>query len=381
MKPFDDSVSEENTPAYQDLTILLRQARPIASVTAEEQSQMLARVRARLHQTEDVSSEGASSTSENSKGVLQSFPLRRKVPHRRLSRMRYTLNMIAAVLVVAVIAGASLWLFSSQRTDDLVMHIPTGALVGSIKAPVTVRSEAGGLEASLQVTSGPYFLSELLATTFTLTNHSNKRFFLPGSIDGSNPCEGTGLFHLAITGGSDPHYDFPISNTLVSCPPNETITTVDVGKTLTTHGYILLTNSGQVALTSDAIFLIPTNANHVTNGAQHHFSINGMTQGPGPLDGHWPIMQINVATKIPMDRTLSLRQQNSAVIINAPISAAQYLVYYYVVTCVGTMGTSAQWYPVTTPILHEPECSGANKHWTYAVGAPGYAIASIELSS
>ncbi|MBA2393406.1 MAG: hypothetical protein H0V70_11775, partial [Ktedonobacteraceae bacterium] len=57
MKPFEDSISEENTPPYQDLTGLLRQVTPGASVTAEERSQILARVRARLHQTDDLAYE------------------------------------------------------------------------------------------------------------------------------------------------------------------------------------------------------------------------------------------------------------------------------------------------------------------------------------
>jgi hypothetical protein len=378
MKPFDDSISEENTPPYQDLTTLLRQIPPIASVTAEEQSQMLARIRARLHQTEDVSSEGASSTLQSSARVLRSSLLRRNAPRRRLSRMRYTLNMIAAVLVVSLLAGASLWLFSSQRTNGLVMSIPTGAPVGLIKAPVTVRSEAGGLEASLQVTAGPYFLSELLIATMTFTNHSNKSVFLLGS-GTANICD-IGLFHFTITGGSEPHYDFPVGDTFISCPPNLTITTIDAGKTLTVHEYILLTKSGQVALTSNATFLIPINTvSHVTNGAQNHLSINGMTQGPGPLDGRWPVARITVATKIPSDRTLSLQQQNAQVTVFAPIAARSQLVAYDKVTCINTMGISDSWYPLTTAILHERGCSGANKHWVYAIGAPGYAVASGEI--
>ena len=255
MKPFDDSISEENIPPYQDLTTLLRQATPIVSVTVEEQSQMLALVRARLHQTDDVLPEGTSSTSENSEGVLQSSPLRRKVPHRRLSRMRYTLNMIAAVLVVAVIAGASLWLFSSRQGSNPGGNIPTGAPVGPIKAPVTVRSEAGGLEASLQVTSGPYFLSELLAATVTLTNHSNKSVLLEGSDASLNFCNGA--FSIAATGGSEPHYNFSLDEMVsMDCPPSQT--KLDPGKSLMIHGYVPLTKSGHVILTPDARFFIVT---------------------------------------------------------------------------------------------------------------------------
>jgi len=231
---------------------------------------------------------------------------------------------------------------------------------------VTVRSEAGGLEASLQVTSGPYFLSELLAVTVTFTNHSNKSVLLQGLDAPLNFCNGA--FSLASTGGSEPHYNFSLDEVVMSCPDSQT--KLDPGKSLMIHGYVPLTKSGLVMLTPGARFL-PVAKDH---------GMERISSGHSPLDGHWPTMHINVATKIPTDRTLSLQQQNSSVIINAPVSVSHNLVYYYVVTCVGTMGTSARWYPVTTLMLHEPECSGLNKHWTYAVGAPGYAIASGEIS-
>ncbi len=368
MKPFDDGISEENIPPYQDLTTLLRRATPIVSVTAEEQSQMLIRVRARLRQTDDLLSKDTSSTSENSEGVLQSSLLRRKAPRRRLSRMRYTLNMIAAVLVVAVIAGASLWLFSSRQGSNLGGNIPTGAPVGTIKAPATVRSEAGGLEASLQITSGPYFLSELLAATVTLTNHSNKSVFLQGSGTALNSC--TGTFSLAPIGGSEPHYNFTVNQFPISCPFSDT--KLDAGKTLIGSGYVPLTMSGQVKLIPEGRFLTVTKDR---NG------IEGMSGGFDPLANHWPTIPINVMAKAPADRTISLQQQGSQIAIDAPIPARSHLVAYDTVTCVGTMSTSAGWYPLTTAILHERGCSGSNKHWVYAVGAPGYAIASGEISS
>ena len=366
MKPFDESISEENIPPYQELTTLLRRTTPVASITAEEQAQMLARVRARLRQTDDVFPEDTLATSENSGSVLRSSLLRRKAPRRRLSRMRYILNMIAAVLVVGVIAGASLWLFSSRQGSNLGGNIPTDAPVGPIKAPVTVRSEAGGLEVSLQVTSGPYFLSELLAATVTLTNHSNKSVFLQGSGTALNSC--TGTFSLAPTGGSEPHYNFTVNQFTMDCPSSDI--KLDAGKTLTGRGYVPLTMSGQVMLIPEARFLTVTKDR---NG------IEGMSGGFDPLANHWPTISINVMAKVPTDRTISVQQQGSQVAIDAPIPARLHLVAYDTVTCGNTMGTSADWYPLTTAILHERGCSDLNKHWVYAVGAPGYAIASGEI--
>jgi hypothetical protein len=375
MKPFDDSISEENIPPYQDLTTLLRQATPIVSVTAEEQSQMLARVRARLRQTDDVSSEDTSSTSENSEGVLQSSLLRRKVPRRRLSRMRYTLNMLAAILVVAVIAGASLWLFSSQRTNGLVMSIPTGVPVGPIKPPVTVRSEAGGLEASLQVTAGPYFLSELLDVTATLTNHNNKSVFLKGGAGTLNFCA-VGALTLITKGGGLPFDNLPSNNTpTITC--SSTQMELTPGKTLIMQGYVPLTKSGQITLALEANFL---------NITKDRYGDKETTSGTDPMYQHWPVLYMNVAAKIPSDRILLLQQQHAQVIINVPVAVRSHLVDYETISCVedgqNTVGdASVGWDSVYTTPLSEPECWGSNKHWTYVVGAPGYAIVVGEISS
>lgn len=280
--------------------------------------------------------------------------------------------LITAVLAIGVIAGVTLFLFSFHQTSNLGGSIPAGAPVGSIKAPVMVRSEASGLEASLQVTSGPYFLSELLAATVTLTNHSNKSVFLQGSDAPLNSC--TGALNLTISGGSEPYYNFPMNETSISCPFSQT--TLDPGKTLTTHGYVPLIRRGLVTFTSGAKFLALTKNRDGSEGT-----------GPGhsQLDNHWPTIHINVAAKVPADRTVSLRQQGSQITIAAPVAARPHLVYYNTVTCVagGTVNTSTgvEWSPVLAMKISEPRCLGSNKHWVYAVSAPGYAIALHEASS
>ncbi|MDQ2885539.1 MAG: hypothetical protein M3Y39_05580 [Chloroflexota bacterium] len=303
--------------------------------------------------------------------VFQPSPMRRKAV-RRFSRVGHKLNMIAAVLVIGVIAGVSFFLFSFHQTSNLGGNIPTGAPLGSIKAPVMVRSEVGGLEASLQVTSGPYFLSELLAATVTLTNHSNKSVLLQGSDAPLNSC--TGAFSLTTSGGSEPHYNFPLNEVSISCPFSQT--KVDPGKTLTTHGYVPLTRSGQVTLLSGAKFLALT---------KDRYGSEGTAPGHSQLDSHWPAIHINVAAKIPTDRTVSLRQQGSQLTIDAPVTARSRLIYSSTVTCTagGTVNTSigVEWHPVTAMKISEPECLGSKKQWIYAVSALGYAIALHEVSS
>ncbi|HEV2662551.1 MAG TPA: hypothetical protein VGU68_18245, partial [Ktedonobacteraceae bacterium] len=218
------------------------------------------------------------------------------------------LGIARAVLVIGVIAGVSFFLFSFHQTSNLGGNISTGAPIGSIKAPIMVRSEVGGLEASLQVTSGPYFLSELLAATVTLNNHSNKSVFLQGSDAPLNSC--AGAFSLTTSGGSEPHYNFPMNGAAISCPFSQT--KLDPGETLTTQGFVPLTQSGLVTLLSGAKFLALTKS-------------EGTGPGHSQLDNHWPTIHINVAAKIPADRTVSLRQQGSQITIDAPVTARAHL--------------------------------------------------------
>jgi hypothetical protein len=233
---------------------------------------------------------------------------------------------------------------------------------------VLVQSQEGGLEASLRITSGPYFLSELLGVHITLTNHSNKSFLLQGFATDINYCNG--VFFVMAVGGGEPHYNFPVNIEYMKCPDAQT--QLDAGKTLIVQGYVPLTKSGQVAITSEARFLSVAKD---TTG--HEF----ITRDNGPLDGHWPVIHILVNAKIPIDRILSLQQQGSQITIDASTAIKSHPVYFYSVSCVAELGSNGKWTPVTTQTLQQPECSGANMHWSYAVSAPGYAIASGEISS
>jgi hypothetical protein len=288
-------------------------------------------------------------------------------PSQSSGRAKRFLNMVVAILVVGVIIGTAFMLFSN-RVVNLSHDISTGEPVGPIRTPVLVQSQNGGLEASLRITSGPYFLSELLGVQITLTNHSNKSFLLDGFASDINYCDG--VFRVTSVGGDEPHYNFPINIEYMSCPGAQT--QLDVGKTLMVLGYVPLTKSGQVTITSEARFL------SVAKDTTGHELI---TRGNGPLDGHWPVIHILVNAKIPIDRTLSVQQQGSQITVDAPTAIQSHVVYFYSVSCVAQIGTNGKWTLVTTQTLQQPECSGANKHWSFAVSAPGYAIASGEIST
>jgi hypothetical protein len=360
---FDDEIPAEQQPFVQKFIAQLRQATPpVSSMTAEDQSQILTRVQARLQQAEHeiASKEEAAFQQEDLKKLSLPSPLR-ETSSRRVSGGRHLLEIVAAVFVVGVLIGGAFLLFTPHQSTS---GIPLGATAGATKPPVTIRTQAGGLEMSLRTTAGPYFLSELLATDIILTNHSQKSLVLQGD-DLVNYC--TGAFSVTTTGGNDPHYDFPPTPPM-SCP--FTSTKLAAGQTLVAHGYIPLAKSGSVTVTVNARVLTVSND-------------GSLTGGPDPFDGHWPSLHIQVASKIPADRLLSVQRQGSHLTIDAPPSVQSSLLYtdssYCGNSSFSTQG--GQWRPVKGSMLQEPSCSGGPVRWTYAIGVPGYAIASGQISS
>ncbi len=369
MKPFDDMLPEETSKEYEPLLALLSHApRQSSTLTPEEQAQVIARVQSRLElvtkgvsQDEDIvaqySSPAQESAQRTGKRVLS--------PHR--GRILRFINTLAAVLVIGAIIGTSLLLFRHQSQT-------TGGLpVGLVGAPGTIYASAGGLEATLHITSGPYFLSELLAVDMTLTNHSHTTFQLEG-FPASTPCEPALWLNYTLTGANTVHYTFPVYSDM-SCPLKTT--QLKLGQTIAIHQYIPLTDSGHVLLTEEAGFLVTKN---IPN--------QGMTttNGPSPLDGYWPSLHINVASRVPSDRILTQHRTGTKVFINAPDAARSRLLYLYSVGCMdfhdagSTASGNYSWTPTTTTI-GVPGCPGKNIQWTYAVSAPGYAIASGSYSS
>jgi hypothetical protein len=92
---------------------------------------------------------------------------------------------------------------------------------------------------------------------------------------------------------------------------------------------------------------------------------------------------------MPADRHLTLQREGTQVQINAPRTARAHLYYIYTVTCHafqgGTVGTGTfAWEPLSTTIVQEPNCGDYGRQviqWSYAVSAPGYAIASGHVGS
>lgn len=363
MQPFDDSIPEEIEPSHAALVSMLRQASSTpVQLSAEEQTQLLERVQQRLQAPDPA----GSISDEQTVGAISSIPLKKSAVRpfavRRGHRMMQFASMLVAVLVIAVITGASLLLFQHHQGPI------AGSVPPSMKSPpgmLTVSTSAGGFEMSLSLTQGPYFLSELLEAQISLTNHTDKTAYVGIPFVGSDCGYVTGI---QVTGEDNPQFVIRIP-TDHSCPGFESSTPVKSGQTLTVQKYLPLTSSGRVMLTAETEFY--TSVPQPQKNLFPHSASN-------PLEGHWPSIQIEVASKVPAGRTISYHRVGPRVFIDAP----QPVQYLYSVSCSdsnndgGSTGTgNFGWQALTKNVVGEPGCPGKNVQWAFAFGLPGYAIA------
>lgn len=287
------------------------------------------------------------------------------------------LSISAIILLAILLVSGSVLLFTHtqpSQTQTSPLAGPMGKPLGPVGKPVTVTTTWDGLEMAMNVTSGPYFLSELLAVDLSITNHSHPTLMMHGWV-GTGACFDTALF-LRQTGGTSPHdalYTLPIPF-IYNCPvmgPGFG-STLAPGQTETVHLYTLLTSSGDVTLTGTASF---------------YLSKTDYQGSPGPLAGHFPTLAIHVASQIPTDRMLSFQPKGSQVVIQAP--AGVQLIDQTYILCQDSSyhswpGGYEDWKPLPTNTLQRPECSGIGSEtitlWKYAIGAAGYAVIQDQFS-
>jgi hypothetical protein len=347
---FDDMIPEEGEERYKQLITLLRRglSEP-AAISSPEQSEIVVRVRERLTQADDLASRPEAMPVQQP-GQTGSGPRARTSSQR--GRILRFVNGLAAVLVVGMLVGASLLLFRSSLHQN-------GARLPTDATGPTARAQANGMEASLHlVTTGPYFLSELLSVDVSLTNHTRMTVELLGRNKADSVCFSSALNALA-TGGGAPTYTLPRLD--VACLQPLYVTWLAPGQTLTMHYYLPVTKSGEVTITMG-----PMRVPHLAS----------------PLDGHWPSLRIHVDAQVPSNRLLSLHAQGTQVMIQAPPAARAHLLYRELITCDQYAGGGhADWTPLATTVLSQPICPTAHKHWVYIVSAPGYAIVAGKRDS
>ncbi|GHO68172.1 hypothetical protein KSC_070640 [Ktedonobacter sp. SOSP1-52] len=352
MKPFEDILPEEEG---NDLVGLLQQdPHTSLNLTPAEQEQITQRVRERLLQV----SPDALPAREYEPGQILMAPVLRTPATRRQRLVRLASGLVA-VLVVGVIITSALLLFTPQRT--FVSGPPAGPLT-------TTHAQASGFEMTLGITSGPYFIREMLEVNITLTNHTSKTQWVSSPF-GINSCGyATGVY---MQENLKPAFELP--PTVHSCPlgarrPLQLLPK----KTLSIQKYFVLQWSGTITLTSDITFLEP-------NKDQWYQPVKS------PLEGHWPTLHLTVASQVPQNRQLSAHVENTHITVDAP--AQTNLQYLYGVSCTNGPGSGSEetgnygWQPLKSSTVNRPACSMKHITWSYAIGAPGYAIVSGNAQS
>src|SRR5260370_15219709 len=220
MKLPNEMLPEEKDPRYEELITLLQQANlnPML-VDPTERAQILSRARARLFQTDlEVSIPEEMPVLDVSE--LDSFPSKPKAladKQHRGRRLIRLVNELAAVLVVLALIGSALLIFW-HRLPSTGDHPTIGPPIGPVGAPVVVYAGvAGGFEMSLKITPGPYFLSELLETDLSITNHTHTDYWRLTPPEPACPV----LLNIVTTGGGGPHATG--IQRFLACPPQDSL--------------------------------------------------------------------------------------------------------------------------------------------------------------
>lgn len=354
MKPFEDLLPEEEG---NELIGLLREKdHTHFDITPAEQKQIAQRVRERLIQVLPA----PLPEKEYEPGQVLMAPVSRPPVTRRQRLMRLASGLVAAVVVGVVIASAFL-LFAPQRT--IVSDLPIRAIKSS---STTSHVEAGGFDMTLGITSGPYFVGEMLEVNITLANHTSQAQWVASPFTNSACGYAAGV---AMLEGLKPTIELP--ETDHSCPSGAGKSLLILpGKTLHAQKYFVLQWSGNITLTSYIDFR-ELNKNQ---GYQWY------QPAKSPLDGHWPTLHLQVASQVPQDRQLTAHLKGNQITVDAPANAP--LQYLFGVSCTNGPGSGSEytgnygWQPLQSTTINSPACSMKHITWSYAIGTPGYSIAA-----
>lgn len=262
---------------------------------------------------------------------------------------------VAMALVLIVIAGL------------LVLRAHSNGAVASLGGP-SASVEANGLQMTIDVPPGPYFLSELLEVQMTLANQSQTTYHVQGS---PAPSYCDSALWVGQSGGGPPTYQWP-TFPVMSCA--ELGSTLAPGEQWSIVQFYPVTSSGRVTLSAHAAFstIVSTEPGGGTVS----------TGGPGPFTQGWPSLTIQVSPQVSANHTIALAAANGRLTVSPPSGAGAHLYYIYEASCTAGSGgggeyeTNGYWRPISSTVLAEPSCQGTQERWQYSVAAPGYAIAS-----
>ena len=371
----NDLYPEEQDPDFEELIALLRHDDLNPSrIDPGEHEQMIANARARLFPKDTEMTQPEISE-------LVSLPIKPMTKRGRHGILVRLINVIAAVLVVALLVGSAL-LFFGPLLRDRLSAIPSK---GTFGAPRKV----GNLEMRLRITPGPYFLNELLEVDLVVTNPTHTTDSLAPARFVDPTC--AQLLDIVTTGGGSPHaLDFqyywtgplrtPNCSPLASGMDPAMGIPVSAHQTLTYQQYVQLTSSGYVTLTAK-LGSLRVYA-YTRSGVSHPSNIVA-----GALDG---TLQLFVSPHASADRQLSVKEQKGQVVVSGPPAVRGRLFGRIGSVCPGSGGGTdiggLGQPPGTTVVLDTLVVGVCGDNgprplwWTYVVGVPGYTLVAGKVN-
>ncbi len=264
---------------------------------------------------------------------------------------------------------ATLFLSSSAPGAAAPYLVPALGGAPSLSSAVgVVRGEARGVQISLHLAPGPYFLSELLPVQIELRNHTRHSLFLDGD---PTPDFGIPVLGVRDQGGSAPTYVLPFINTFPAGPARTF--NLPAGQRVMLALLVPLTASGQLTIAAQAHF---TPVSHRERAGVYS------AVSTDPFKGRQPTLLIAVSSHIPVNRVIHLRQSHGDHSSTASVGGAHQPAFVYQdrLACGGStlveLAGTRYWTPLPGGGVARPSCSDVPSEWDIMVGAPGYAISA-----
>lgn len=296
---------------------------------------------------------------------------------RRLNGQRMRVLLGGGLLLLSMTVALGLR-FRIAQGDELVLD------QGALRVD-------NGLQLRLSVPPGPYFRTELLPVTLTLSNQSAHPILYAGAL-GHSFCGGNALYvamtqhgtyvdplSIPFSAGCDPLSALPLAHTLQS------------GTSIHLQFLLGLPTAGHFTLTGQVNF--PRGTRLITPGL---LTPGGLLDGlrhvaPGlfrsshiPFAAGWPTLTVSVSPTIPANRVLHVVRYKHGVYLvgyrrGLPTPVGQQLMSFVEGQGSCSVG-SGDWWPLRANALHDGHCAPSehNELWQVMVGAPGYAIFSAQ---
>jgi hypothetical protein len=261
----------------------------------------------------------------------------------------------------------------------LILLIVLGALLGvgvlatfppaaSALAGPLASAQVNGLDLTLRIAPGPYFVRELLPVDVSLANHSNTTVYVAGHA-GVN--QGPAGFYIKQEGGtalSSPPLALAGCTFCSGGPGILMPNALAPGQSMSESDHILLTASGTLTLS------VGVEVYTVTRPTS---TASGRISSSDPFATGRPALHLRVAAVAPANRTLRVWRMGTHLVVLGPPQALLHLEYTYTRSMPDMFFGGESWHATPGIVIDgevPADCARCAAIWSYAVGAPGYAV-------